>query len=247
MKKAEFLITGEGVTDFGWKENSTRLWHGGPVTYLINKCAEQAEYQIEFDFVERQDVDRIRLGRSLKELKGKSIPARKFQIYMKQNQYKQGIYYCDADREPGKNNSEKQAVRRFEDVYEEVDTGANPDPNHREIIPMVALHMIESWLLADLKAFENVYGKRAVERAGISLPHKPEVIWGDKRNPQSDYPKNFLKRICEQLSKFNKISFDKGLYVSLAENTDVNLLKEKCPVSFGRFAEDLREFLGMRV
>ena len=75
MKKAEFLITGEGVTDFGWKESSTRLWHGGPITYLINKCAEQAEYRIEFDFVERQDVDRIKLGRSLKGLKGKSIPA----------------------------------------------------------------------------------------------------------------------------------------------------------------------------
>lgn len=32
---------------------------------------------------------------------------------MKQNQYEQGIYYCDADRESGKNNSEKQAVRSF--------------------------------------------------------------------------------------------------------------------------------------
>lgn len=49
----------------------------------------------------------------------------------------------------------------------------------------VAKEMLESWLLADPEALSPVV---------VTLSKPPENIWGAKRDPQSEYPKNVLRR-----------------------------------------------------
>ena len=164
-------------------------------------------------------------------------------MYMKEKKYSHGIYYCDADRSTGTSNTEQQAKKRFKEVYEEVERGANPDLDKREVIPMIALRMVESWLLSDKNAFELVYGASAGRDSDISFPAKPEYLWGKEEDPKSNYPKNYLKRICSSFHKKGKIPFDKQLYADLAEQTDIEVLCKKCPVSFGTFKKDMETYL----
>lgn len=151
MKAFDFLMTGEGPTDYGQKVFGSAKWEEGPAAVLVRKCADEADVDITLFFAERKNVENVKLGRQIKGLQGKAIPARRFYMYMKEQGYENGIYYCDADREAGVRNTRHQAEERFKNVYCEVEKGANPDVGRRNVIPMVALRMIESWLMADAK------------------------------------------------------------------------------------------------
>lgn len=244
MRELDVLLTGEGADDYGWREFGSLNWEEGAAAKLIHKCAKAQDVQIHLAFVDRQEVERVRLQRrSMQGLSGKAIPARKFYRYIRENKYFYGIYYCDADRSTGSSNTVKEAKKRFKEVYEEVEKGANPGLDARRIIPMIALRMIESWLLSDKKAFEIVYGEKVVGEAGVSFPAKPEYLWGKEEDPQSNYPKNYLKRICQSFNRKHKILFDRRLYADLAEQIDIEMLCEKCPVSFGTFRKDFDAYL----
>jgi hypothetical protein len=55
----------------------------------------------------------------------------------------------------------------------------------------VAVEMIEAWLLSD---------PQLLEPPSLPLPagRRPEQLWGDKHDPQSNYPKHVLRRcVCE--------------------------------------------------
>jgi len=98
---------------------------------------------------------------------------------------------------------------------------------------MIPKAMIESWLLADEKAFIKVFGKKP---SHPPLPKKPESLWGKKEDPNSNYPKNVLKLI---VSQFNNKPED--WRYALARNSNSKTLLLKCPESYGRFLCDMQK------
>lgn len=243
MADEKILIYGEGPTDYGWKEYGQEEWQAGPATILVQKCAEQAYKSPEIGYVEKKVIDgkgRPKLAqRQLKGLKGKAIPARYFRQYAISQGYSRGIFYCDTDKIAEGSNTDEAACRKeFQRIYKEVASGLQDDsPEYWKAVPMVALKMIESWLLADPRAFEKLFGKWPTNPR---LPAKPELIWGDKEEPQSDFPKNYLKRV---LNQYHAESC-KEIFVQLAEQMDIEKLEEACPISFAKFSDDLKNALG---
>ena len=230
---------GEGPTDYGKPEGSyPEPWLEGPVQPLIRKLVPD---EIEFKCVLRNEIKAIRIqkrrrGNHKNKLNINGISATKLCIYAQKNKYDIVIHFSDADRDQGTKNNPTESERRFEKVYNEISDGiVNKDKI--VFIPMVALKMIESWLLSDDGAFQRCFGQRPLSP---QLPKKPELVWGKKNDAQSDYPKNYLKRV---LAQFNAVDC-RETYYDIAENMDADVVKIKCPISFKRFYDDIQEKLG---
>lgn len=193
MKQLKFLVYGEGPDDYGWKD-STGGWRPGSIIYLLKKCAEEMNVDLEIEYVEKRFIDgkdKVKLAaRHLRKVEGKGIPALRFSMYAVRKGYTEGIFYCDTDKVISGNQKEETHCRKyFEKIYSDV------------------------------------------------LPSKLELIWGEKNNPASDYPKNYLKRVLEQYYQ----KPDRETYIDIADEISIETLKEKCPISFRRFYEDFAE------
>lgn len=228
-------LTGEGPTDYGKRDYNTKEWIEGPIQQYAHKIAKSVtEEKIEFQVLEKEEIKKVRVQqRNLKGMEGMSIPARKFAILMKQQKLQKGIFYCDADRSGGKKNNDQEMRKRFRQVYAEVAKGLE----ETEAIPAVALSMIECWILGDYNALETVFG--------ITIPkscvlNKPELIWGDKKNPQSDYPKNYLKRMISNTEKrYKDFEGNQEDFCEVARSVNIKTLCESCDISFKQFYDDL--------
>jgi hypothetical protein len=71
------------------------------------------------------------------------------------------------------------------------------------------------------------------------LPGKPEELWGNSRNPDSNHPKCYFSRVLEHFHLEN----DRDTYAQIAENSDIGTLKGRCPVGFGQFCADMQTFI----
>jgi len=66
-----------------------------------------------------------------------------------------------------------------------------------------------------------------------------QEIIGNKNDPNSDHPKNYLQRVLDQYhAQGNRETFK-----NIAENINICELKQKCPISFKRFHADMRVIL----
>jgi len=102
-------------------------------------------------------------------------------------------------------------------------------------LAIVPKEMTESWLLADVKAI-NLLGDGTIN---VDMSKNPENLWGDKHDPNSNYPKNYLKRNLEKLG----VEYNSESCTCIAENTDIEILKQRCPLSFGQFYTDMQSFV----
>lgn len=238
MKK-KIAVTGEGPTDYGQHGYQSKTgqpeWKWGPVRELCILCMTQEEMEEipEFYPVHKEDVKRIKLLRSDSGLEGRAIPARKFRNLCREQKLEYGIFYSDADRGENSGKTVHSAEKHFEKIYREVMKGLQAD-ERKNFIPMVPLKMIECWLLGDEKAFYKCFGKIP------KLPLNPELIWGDKEKPDSDYPKCYMNRALRQASG-GKADSEREIFCELVENMDVETLKEKCAISFRVFYRDFRK------
>ena len=210
-------VTGEGPTDYGTKEFGGE-WHWGPVGVYLSQISEMMNKWVKLVPIERKDVEKFHLGRS------------RFYVKAKASGYSYGIYYSDTDKKAGTRNTKLDAERSWQEKYNEVAEGLNYDLQH--FIPMIPLRMIESWILADKSALEEVG-----DSLGYYPAREPEMLWGDEHNPDSNYPKCVLTRVINKMKKKPKIS-GVSLYVEIAEHQNVDILVERCPISFKKFYED---------
>lgn len=241
----KIAVTGEGPTDYGRSEYADGEWQWvwGPIAVYLEKIAEVNDVDIELIPIEKKRVQEHRLQqRSLKGLEGMAIPARKFSEIIKSEQCRYGIYYCDADREAGaKNSSEVQARKQLQKRYQEVVKGL--ECTSYEKIPMIPLRMIENWMIADQKAIEVVYNRQYGKNV---VPANCELLWGDKNNPNSNYPKQFLTRMIRDLDKkYAKETLGAEAFCDIAKEQDINLLRRNCNISFEQFYQDYEKMLGL--
>jgi len=232
--KTVIAITGEGPTDYGIREFAGE-WLWGPVGIYVLKIADSFGKNIGLVPIERKEVEAVVLGRSAERLNGKAAPARRFYIAVKKRGIGFGIYYSDTDKIAGTRNTGLDAERSWKQRYDEITEGLCNDMYH--FIPMVPLRMIENWILADRDALENVGGS-----VGYYFDKKPEMLWGDEHNPESNYPKRVLDRVFNSMKKKPK---DRGrtFYVNVSEKQKLEVLLERCPISFKVFYDDLTRIL----
>lgn len=232
-------VTGEGPTDYGRRNFRTGKWEWGPIAAYIHNIAKSQGRNIELEAITREEIKNLKLQkRSVAGLNGKSLPARKFSILMQRSECDAGIYFCDSDRETGASNSDpRQAKQRYDDVYQEIKNGLEPS----KAIPMVAMRMIECWIMSDKTAIEKVY---EIELKPSVIPNCPEMIWGDKHDPNSNYPKHYFVRMIRESNKRYKDYESNALdFHDVAENSDIMVLRNKCNVSYERFYTDFLEML----
>ncbi len=235
----KIAVTGEGPTDYGKEEYGTGKWLWGPIEVYLRRVAEQEGVSIELVPISRKDVENYRVqSRTLRGISGKGVPSRKFYCLFKKNECEYGIYYCDTDREKGtKNSSRLEAEKCWQEKYEEVKRGLD-DPN---CIPMIPLRMIENWILGDQKAIETVYGFHS---NNMKIPYDCEMLWGDKNDPESNYPKNYLTRFVRKLDKrYADRNLTMKDFREIAESQDIETVQEHCKLSFGKFCADYRRLL----
>lgn len=230
----KIAVTGEGPTDYGRETYDKGLtqWAWGPIRHLMDRCIEnygQSDYP-EFVAIHKQELKTAKLLRSDKKLEGLSIPARKFKNYCRENKLQYGVFYADADKRESSGKTMREARKHFEEVYSEVEKGLGGE-EEKNFIPMIPLKMIENWLLADEEAFQTCY------RTSVKLPGAPELIWGDKHNPDSDYPKHVMNRVLSQI-KTKENCNQQETFCELATTINIETLREKCPISFERFYRD---------
>jgi len=226
------LLCGEGPTDYGKPGAFPRQWEEGPLQPLIRKSVKKV---ISFDYATKEDIRKIRLQRRRPKIGGKGKTAFKLCIIAKQRKIDKAILFSDADRDQTSKNNERNAKRRFEKVHREIRDVSDLFPDGTmKLIPMVALKMTECWLLADENAFESCYGKKPEYPP---LPAKPELLWGIKQYPESDYPKHVLRRV---LSQYHKTPC-RATFYEIAEETDTDTLRNRCPISFDKFYDDIQE------
>jgi hypothetical protein len=139
------------------------------------------------------------------------------------------VYHQDADH-------------HFKERYNSIRANFKPlEKGGFNCLAIVPKEMIESWLLADVKALNSL---ETVLKGlpSINQSPDPEALWGKKKNPNSDYPKNYLTRVLNKLGR----DADSATYKEIAQKCDINVLKKRCPESFGQFYADIQIFLSKK-
>lgn len=234
----KIALIGEGKNDVGV---AGRLdWKEGTVQAYVRRFLGE-DYLLEFTplAVSKEET------RNEKGLKGGRY--RKYQIrgvakklwrfvkkYGKNSDFDLLIFFSDTDKSTGTRASEKEALKKYNDVVSNIETGGNlitdvmPDI---KFIPMIPLRILECWLLGDAAGFQNL----GCQTKSKTLPPKPEFVWGSRSNPNSNYPKNYLKRVLENCNLNN----DTETFCALVENQDFESLSQTCPISFRPFFDEM--------
>ena len=147
------------------------------------------------------------------------------------------IFFSDVDKTQGKKASEIEAKSKYNSILNDIKEGERlieDEMSNLKLIPMIPIRILECWLLGDNEGFENM----GCSPQNPSLPSKPELIWGKQEDPNSNYPKHYLKRILENGGFLN----DTETYKLIVFNNNLENLKQNCPLSFAPFAEKLETY-----
>lgn len=211
------LLCAEGVTDSGRRryceKTGQHIQEDGALQKIIRKFPESEN--ASFTVKTRGDIKKFSLFRERKDLGGRA--SYKLAAIAAKEKCTHIAYHQDEDN------------KGFDVIYEQVEEYfADARAHDIKCIAIVPMHMTESWLLSDRNAFE--YPPK-----DPPLPKNPEEVWG---KPESDnHPKKYLERVLAQFHKEPSAE----LYSEIADKLSVDVLKQKCPISFGRFFEDMKE------
>jgi hypothetical protein len=184
---------------------------------LMKKAADTLEMDIQW--IKKSELKKVRLHQK------KNVAITDHRKRIKSLAFiadKDGVnfiaYHSDADK-------------KYSETYGEIKSEFDKLSNFH-CVAIVPKEMIESWLLADDGAYPSL-------PENPRLPPKPEEIWGQKSNANSNHPYNYFVRVLAQF----RLSDNRDTYAHIAENTNIETLKRRCPVSFGQFYTDMHAFV----
>ncbi|MCL2244194.1 MAG: DUF4276 family protein [Treponema sp.] len=197
----------EGITDYA------------VIPHLIKKVLKNNNLDIQW--VKRDVLKKIRTYRKSNiSISGHYKFIKSLATYSLLNKSKYIAYHQDGDGKYGENYN--NIICEFIPLKQ----------NGIRCLAIVPKETIESWLLADEKAFPS-------KPSNPKLPLKPEELWGQRNDSYSNHPKNVLLRV---LNQFNLID-NSDTYAQIAESADIKALESRCPISFRKFIKDTQEFL----
>lgn len=237
------LLTGEGPTDCGKMDYETQSWQDGPVQVYIRKIADEGNFDVEILTVDKGSIaearTRKRQSAALKGLQGHAKKAFFVMQVAVENGCDVAAMYLDSDKNSGEQAPKTLAEcrKRYNSLKNEVLSGLLAGGSGAQYaMAVIPVKMIECWILGDRGAFEKLFGEENVKaNSGRRDFTSPELIWGKKDDLSSDYPKHKLERI---LSRYHAVC-SRETFVQLAEESDIDVLRESCPVSFEDFYSQL--------
>jgi hypothetical protein len=214
----KIVICCEGSTDVG------------PLTVLVKKCAPEAN--INVDCRTHDELMKIKL---LKTELPKSF--KKDNDRIKRTAYiRRSLHIANELKCKNIALHQDSGHQDFNEVYQNIHKDFNTVlPASINRLAIVPKEMTESWLLADITAI-NSLGDGSIH---VDQSPNPETLWGTKDDPASNYPKNYLKRNLEKLN----IEYNSESCTQIAENTNIEILKRRCQVSFCKFYVDILGFI----
>lgn len=225
------LILGEGATDVGTEDGATGKWLNGCIISLIKKVNNKVS--LSYHPVSKSALPKTVAQKGKRKFEGHGKNIQKLIILAQLNkiEYDIIIYFGDTDKESGTRNNLLAARRASKIAYRQAhDTFEFFEKRGIAIIP---LRMLESWLLTDEQAFYRAFGST------VSLPKNPELLWGDKYDPLSNYPKYYLQRILSSVGQ----ECNRETFCSLVEHMNLVTLEDKCPISTNPFLEKAKAYL----
>jgi hypothetical protein len=185
---------------------------------LMKKVCQKPDLDIQW--IKREELKRVRIHRKRGVvISGHYKMIKALVNYSFKENCKCIAYHQDADG-------------KYTDVYKKLDSEFDHLREKFRCLAIVPKETIESWLLADKNAYPGIPENPA-------LPGKPEELWGDSHDPNSNHPKYYLSRVLEQFH----LEKNRDTYADIAEKSDVATVKCRCPVSFGQFYADMQTFI----
>jgi hypothetical protein len=233
-------IIGEGKNDVGIM--GEKMWQDGTVqAYLERFFADNFELKFTPLSVSKKETSEIKSlkGGYYRKFHVKGVAKKIFRFLQKypHNDFDLLILFSDTDKTQGQKASEKEAKNKYQSILEHLEEGGKlldevmPD---LEFIPMIPVRILECWLLGDKDGFENI----GCSPQNPNLPKQPELIWGDAENPDSNYPKHYLKRIIEN----GGFADDTETYRNIVFNNNFENSYQNCPISFPLFYDKMKMF-----
>lgn len=132
-------------------------------------------------------------------------------------EYDAVIFMADADT---------KHVPDWHQIIVDIENGFALLPNTIPSIACVPMSASESWLLADRGAWQSGTGYN-----GAILPTRPEQIWGERDDPNGDYPHRYFCRVCNAAG----VPDNRDTRVMIAEAISLAAARTQCPISMDPF------------
>jgi len=231
------FVVGEGPNDIGWLARDPR-WRPRPrrrervpdegfIPPVLRKVAREAGFELELDGRKLTSLPRTTRRRS-----GEPILTRRAHQALALARVAEAeavVFVCDVDREQGRPRSDSERRQRMDSLRAQIVAGlAHPDRTPAPLIGTPS-RMIEAWALGDPEALAEV-----ADDGAEPAPARPEQLWGDKRDPESDYPKHTLERCLGRACTSDDLA-------RLAEAADLDAVAASCPESFSPFLARARQ------
>lgn len=139
------------------------------------------------------------------------------------------VYVKDVDKEGGRKKSNVERRQTLRNMHDEIDAGFAAVAHAANVTRVKATpcRMIEAWALGDPVAIARVL---RTKRASVKVPSRPEELWGDERDPESNHPKCVLRRVLDRPP-------DAETLEEIALEANIATLRTSCPESFEPFAD----------
>lgn len=206
----KILLCAEGPNDFG------RVGQEGWLQAVL-KQALSPRRSISFQRIMRNELFAITKPR----LKGHGSKAQAAHLLARRENCDAVVFMADSDT---------KSVRDWRKKYKLLVEGFDTNIRRPVAIACFPKSSSESWLLSDVEAW-SVLGLAD----GQSLPRRPEDLWGARRDPASNHPKNVFSRVCELAGQGNTSE----TRYEVAIGTRLTVLESQCSVSFPPFHESV--------
>ncbi|WP_410512596.1 hypothetical protein PaeBR_21950 [Paenibacillus sp. BR2-3] len=233
MSIKKVLIYGEGPTDVGVVDLFGN-WPKGCIVHLLEKINPL----ITLDFIHpphKSDITRVKTLKKKGDFRfeGHAKIIQKLILYANMNHLDYDIvaYYGDTDKETGTRNNEHQAQVASREAYREALSAFTN--LHIHGIPIIPLRMLESWLLTDPVAFFKAFGQ------SVELPARPELLWGDRHDLNSNFPKNKLESVLNSIG----LKSSRETFVEIINEINIDTMERQSSISFPPFLNKARELL----
>ncbi len=223
------LLCSEGVTEHGHKvyDGESYSQRAGVLQILIQRCARDFAVDDEFDFIiipSSQIMKHTAVFGQRVAVSRDTLKARALAQMAKDKKCDHIAYHRDEDHKGF--DAMYAQVEDFLKIAREI--GKKEGLRCITIIPQ---HMTESWLLASPEAFPN-------EPDDPRLPKNPENLSKNEDSP--NHPKKYIERVLAQFD----MEANATTFAEIAEGINIDTLRRMCPISFGRFYEDMQGFVG---
>lgn len=232
-------LIGEGRNDVGIM--GEKSWQDGTVqAYVERFLGNDFELNFEVFSVSKKEIRQLKIGNKgryqKQKIRGIAKKILRFvQLYPKRK-FDVLILFSDVDKTQGKEASENEAKAKYASILADLEKGKDflitKNPQIK-FVPMIPVRILECWLLGDKDGLEY----SGCSPQNPSLPKEPELVWGDKQNPESDYPKYYLKRILEN----GGLTAETETYRNIVYNNNFQNLNKNCPISFSLFYNKMME------